>query len=52
MIEKRIAKSEETHMLIFDLEKAYDNVLVKMLFEVLKKTINKAYVGSIRSKLV
>lgn len=48
IMEKRMARNLATHLVFIDLEKAYDNVPLKKLFEVLEDVgLSKIYIGAI-----
>jgi hypothetical protein len=50
LTEKRNARNLETHLVFVDLQKAYDSVPIKKLFEVLNgSNIKKEYIADIRS---
>jgi hypothetical protein len=50
LTEKRTARNLETHLVFVDLQKAYDSVPIKRLFEVLNSSnIEKEYIAAIRS---
>lgn len=50
IIEKRVARNLSTHLVFIDLEKAYDTVPLKFLFNILTRTdINKGYIRALHN---
>lgn len=50
LIEKRTARNLSTHLVFIDLEKAYDTVPLKLLFNVLTKTyLSKTYIRALQN---
>lgn len=49
LAEKKVMRGREAHLVFIDIKKAYDNVPLKLLFEILEEEISPQYVNAIKN---